>query len=199
MSVLVYTDIPSTKFPIKGNISQLTIDLIPVKAIIIDLTNKVQDAKNAFIIPTGQANHTQISFLNYLAIPTLPKSPKPIKQPSSSLHSIPTTAVLLNNNGGGGGGRGGNTYYVTPASSPNLFPTSLLEMGLQNQALSFKAIVEGRQVMIVVRNSTFLSHVVSQGMRLGLETYNNHMWMSSIFQNSMIPPSPQMSFFRFPT
>lgn len=94
---------------------------------------------------------------------------------------------------------GGNTYYAIAIVTPSQFPTSWLKIGLQNQALSFSAIVEGREVIIVIRRLTFISYIVSQGIRVGMEAFNNHLWVSSLFQHPMVPPPPQIPFFLFPS
>ncbi|KAK4710441.1 hypothetical protein R3W88_004954 [Solanum pinnatisectum] len=52
---------------------------------------------------------------------------------------------------------GGKTFYATQAPLPNQTPHSWLEMSLQVQALSFSAVVEGRQVIVLVQNPTFLA------------------------------------------
>lgn len=53
-------------------------------------------------------------------------------------------------------------------------------------------------MIIVVRNPTFIAHVISEGMRLGIEAYNNHLWLSSLFHHYPLQlyNSP---FFHFPT
>ncbi|KAK4723900.1 hypothetical protein R3W88_026679 [Solanum pinnatisectum] len=53
-------------------------------------------------------------------------------------------------------------------------------MSLQYQALSFSVGVEGRQVIISVQNLTFLAQVVSEGVRLAMDTHNIHIWLSIV-------------------
>ncbi|KAH0737420.1 hypothetical protein KY290_036125 [Solanum tuberosum] len=72
-------------------------------------------------------------------------------------------------------------------------------MSLQGQALSFSAEVEGRPVAILVQNPTFLAQVVPKGMRLALETYNNHLWLSTVFHPPLSFPFPQIPFYHHPT
>ncbi|KAK4719066.1 hypothetical protein R3W88_017404 [Solanum pinnatisectum] len=67
------------------------------------------------------------------------------------------------------------------------------------QALSFSVEVEGRLVEILVENPTFLAQVVSEGMRLAIETYNNHSWLSIVLQPPLSFPFPQISFYHHST
>ncbi|KAH0635699.1 hypothetical protein KY289_035614 [Solanum tuberosum] len=72
-------------------------------------------------------------------------------------------------------------------------------MSMHGQTLSFSAEVEGRSVVILVQNPTFLAQVVSEGMRLALETYNNHLWLSTFLQPPLSFPFPQIPFYHHPT
>ncbi|KAH0725624.1 hypothetical protein KY284_001489 [Solanum tuberosum] len=94
---------------------------------------------------------------------------------------------------------GGRTFHATQAPEPNQHPHSWLELSLQGQALSFSAEVEGRHVVILVQKQTFLAHVVSEGMRLAMETYNNHLWLSTVLQPPLSLLFPQIPFYHHPT
>ncbi|KAH0647234.1 hypothetical protein KY290_033225 [Solanum tuberosum] len=80
---------------------------------------------------------------------------------------------------------GGAHVLRDTSPEPNPSPHSWLEMSLQGQALSFSAIVEGRPVAILVQNPTFLAQIVSEGMRMTMETYKNP---SMNLEPMMFPP-----------
>ncbi|KAK4710057.1 hypothetical protein R3W88_004570 [Solanum pinnatisectum] len=63
-----------------------------------------------------------------------------------------------------------------------------------DHAQSFSAEVERRHVVILVQNLTFLAQVVSEGMRLAMDTYNNHLWLSTVLQPLLSFPFPQIPF-----
>lgn len=89
---------------------------------------------------------------------------------------------------------GDHTFYATLVLDPNHVPHSWLEMSFWGQALVFSAVVEGRNVVILVQNLTFLAEVVSKRMRLVVQTYNNHLWLSTVLQPPMsISPAPILS------
>ncbi|KAH0705475.1 hypothetical protein KY290_010166 [Solanum tuberosum] len=86
---------------------------------------------------------------------------------------------------------GEQTFYATQAPLPNHTPHSWLEMSLQGQPLSFSVVVDGRQVIVLVQNPTFLAQVVSEGMRIAMKTYNNHLWLSTVLQPPLSFPFPR--------
>ncbi|KAH0652418.1 hypothetical protein KY290_030851 [Solanum tuberosum] len=113
----------------------------------------------------------------------------PIMNQQNPTVTLPTFPITL----------GEQTFYATQAPLPNHTPHSWLEMSLQGQALSFSAVVEGRQVLVLVQNLTFLAQVVSEGMRIAMETYNNHLWLSTVLQPPLSFPFPQIPFYHYPS
>lgn len=70
---------------------------------------------------------------------------------------------------------------------------------MHGHTLSFTLEVEGREVVILVQNRTFIAQVVSEGMRLAMETYNNYLWMTTILQPPLNLHFPQIPFYHMPT
>lgn len=75
--------------------------------------------------------------------------------------------------------------YMTPSPDPNTSPSSLVEMGLQGQSLTLNVIIEDREIVLVIQNLSILAQIVSQGIRRVVETYNSHMWMSTVLLQPM--------------
>uniref|UniRef100_A0A3Q7FMC6 Uncharacterized protein n=1 Tax=Solanum lycopersicum TaxID=4081 RepID=A0A3Q7FMC6_SOLLC len=94
---------------------------------------------------------------------------------------------------------GEHTFYATHAAEPNLFPHSWFEMSLRRQTLSFSKKAEGRSVMILIQNQTFLANVVSERMRMALETDNSHLWFSTMLRPTLSLNFTQLPFDYHPT
>ncbi|KAK4708628.1 hypothetical protein R3W88_029553 [Solanum pinnatisectum] len=71
-------------------------------------------------------------------------------------------------------------------------------MHLQGYSLIFNVLMENQDVMIVVKNPTFMAHVVSKGMRMDMETYNGHLWMSFMLYLPLNYLFPIMTIFHIP-
>lgn len=41
-------------------------------------------------------------------------------------------------------------------------------------------IIEGQEIMVIIQNPNFLAQVVTEGMRMSLDNYMNHLWMANI-------------------
>lgn len=70
---------------------------------------------------------------------------------------------------------------------------------MQTQALSFSVIVEGRKVLAIVQNSTFLAQLILKEMRMTMNTYNHYLWMSTTLLSPLSIPFPQLPFYHMPT
>ncbi|KAG5609067.1 hypothetical protein H5410_020348 [Solanum commersonii] len=81
---------------------------------------------------------------------------------------------------------GDQTFYATHTSNPNQTPHSWLEMSMQEKGLSFGAEVEGRAVIILVQNPTFLAKV------RGYEASNEDVEQPPMVVNCY-PPSTKFS------
>ncbi|KAK4733473.1 hypothetical protein R3W88_007734 [Solanum pinnatisectum] len=53
-------------------------------------------------------------------------------------------------------------------------------MSLLGHSLSFGVMLKGKEVAIVVQNPFFIAQVISKGMRLAMEAYNNQVWLASV-------------------
>ncbi|KAH0636608.1 hypothetical protein KY290_037027 [Solanum tuberosum] len=92
------------------------------------------------------------------------------------------------------------TTPVYASLPPLLTPlSSWLEMGLQGQTMTFSVLLDNQEIIMLIQNPTILAQVVSDGMRIAMETYNNHLWMTSMFHAPMNFQNPIMPFFHIPT
>lgn len=85
---------------------------------------------------------------------------------------------------------GDHAFYTTLTPEPNLTLYFWLEISVEGQALSFSATVKDRNVVILVQNPTFLPQVVSEGTMLVVQTYNNHLWLSTVLHRQWTSYSP---------
>lgn len=56
---------------------------------------------------------------------------------------------------------------------------SWLEMGLQGYALVFTMELNNQKVVLLIQNPTHLAEIVIEGMRIGMESYNQNQWYST--------------------
>lgn len=56
---------------------------------------------------------------------------------------------------------------------------SWLEMGLQGYALVFTMELNNQEVVLLIQNPTHLAEIVIEGMRIGMESYNQNQWYST--------------------
>lgn len=94
---------------------------------------------------------------------------------------------------------GDNTIYATLAQNPNPTPHSWIELSMQGHTLSFSAEVEGREIVIILQNPTFIAQVISERIRMAMETHNYYLWMSTVLQPPLSLPFPQLPFYHSPT
>lgn len=89
-------------------------------------------------------------------------------------------------------------YVTTPPPQPFL-PASLLELSLQGHSQTFTVLLKNQKVMIVYQNPVLLTHLVLEAMRMEMENYNNHVWMSSVLHPPLNYQFPVMPFVHVPT
>lgn len=65
-------------------------------------------------------------------------------------------------------------------------PTSWLEVGLQNHALTFTMKVNNQEVTILINNLRDLAQIIMEGMSLGTEIYGRYHW--SMMEASYLEP-----------
>ncbi|KAH0714834.1 hypothetical protein KY284_007739 [Solanum tuberosum] len=76
--------------------------------------------------------------------------------------------------------------YATEALPSKPTPFSWIELGLRVQVVFFTIDLNGQEVMIILQNPNFLSQLVSEGMKLVMENYLNHLWINNIM-NPLAP------------
>nr|XP_009762739.1 PREDICTED: uncharacterized protein LOC104214726 [Nicotiana sylvestris] len=79
--------------------------------------------------------------------------------------------------------------YTIPPLLMNHVPQSWLEYGLTGFSLNMNLQLEGQDIMIQLKNSSYLAQIVTEGLRIGMDNVENHPWLS-MFNNQMPPPKP---------
>ncbi|KAK4708728.1 hypothetical protein R3W88_029653 [Solanum pinnatisectum] len=69
---------------------------------------------------------------------------------------------------------------------------------MQGHPLIFNVLMENQEVTIVVKNPTFMAQLVPEGVRMVMETYNNHLWMPCILHQPLKYPFPIMTYYHIP-
>lgn len=88
--------------------------------------------------------------------------------------------------------------YMTPSPNSNTSPLSWMEMALHEQSLTLNIIMEDREMVLVIQNPSILAQIVSEGMRRAVETYNSHVWMSTVLPPPMNYQFPLLPFLQPP-
>lgn len=55
-----------------------------------------------------------------------------------------------------------------------------VELGLMVHVISFNIMFNGRETVIVLHNSHYLAQLISEGIRLSMNNYMNHIWLNNI-------------------
>lgn len=146
--------------------------------------------RTPFLAHQRRLNTTGSSLYSHWTRPHSPHpSSAPIMNPLALPYPMQTQHVTI----------GDNTLYTTPTPHPNQILHSRLEMSMLGQTLSFSIEMEGREILIIVQNPTFLTQVVSEGMRIAMDTYNHHLWLLNALQLPLTLPFPQLPFYNMPT
>ncbi|KAH0636169.1 hypothetical protein KY290_036597 [Solanum tuberosum] len=72
-------------------------------------------------------------------------------------------------------------------------------MSLQGYSLISNVFMENQEVPIVVQHPSFMPQIAPEGMRMVIESYNNHLWISSMLHPPLNYQFPIMPFFYIPT
>lgn len=71
------------------------------------------------------------------------------------------------------------TYpIIYNSQAPNHYnpPRSCLEMGFKNYALTFFMMINNQEVIIKIQNPLDKEQIVTEGMKLAMETYSQYQW-----------------------
>lgn len=69
--------------------------------------------------------------------------------------------------------------YTSQLMSTDLPLQSWLEMGLQGYALNFMLELNNQEAILLVQNPTHLAEIVTEGMRLEMEAFNQQQWYTT--------------------
>lgn len=70
--------------------------------------------------------------------------------------------------------------YVQPLPPQDYQPPSWMEMGLLGHAVSFNLRINGQETIIILQNTHYLAQLITEGMRLPMKNYLNHVWPNNI-------------------
>lgn len=73
-------------------------------------------------------------------------------------------------------------FFIQPPLPQNHQPLSWIEKALMVHAVSFNMILDGQDTMIILQNSHFLAHLVSEGLHMSMSNYYIHVWLDNILQ-----------------
>lgn len=91
------------------------------------------------------------------------------------------------------------TPMYTSLLPPLSVPSSLMEICLKIQNITFSVLMDNRQIQIIIQNPLILAQLVSDGMRMAIKSYNNYLWMMRMFHLSDNSQPPVTPFFHIPT
>ncbi|KAJ8530085.1 hypothetical protein K7X08_036920 [Anisodus acutangulus] len=76
--------------------------------------------------------------------------------------------------------------YATQPLDPMHQPQSWIELGLQGQAVLFTMTINGVNTVIALQNPNLLAQIISEGMKLAMDNYMNHVWLHNVL-NTFAP------------
>ncbi|KAK4340244.1 hypothetical protein RND71_041706 [Anisodus tanguticus] len=76
--------------------------------------------------------------------------------------------------------------YATQPLDPMHQPHFRIELGLQGQAVVFTMTINGVNTVIALQNPNFLAQIISEGMKLAMDNYMNHVWLHNVL-NPLAP------------
>lgn len=90
-------------------------------------------------------------------------------------------------------------HFSTPVAPINPNPSSWVKMDLQGQALVMTAFMEDKEIMLIIHTPEMFAYLASEGMRHAMDLYNEHLWLSTVFQSPLTMTVPALPFFHIPT
>lgn len=154
------------------------VSTIPIESIYIDLPVARQNAKS-FVFRTSKENKCTKPRVPFFRTPKENKCTEIFIPTIEQTSSLPLHDLSLEHESSN------SIYHASSLSSnyrrqhtihdsgtpQNYNPRSWLEMSMMGHALSFSMEIEGREVLIIGQNSTFLAQEISKGMCITTTIY----------------------------
>lgn len=80
-------------------------------------------------------------------------------------------------------------FFIQPPLPQEHQPLSWIEQALMGHPISFNMILNGQAMVIILQNSHFLAQLVSKGIHIVMNNYQNHIWLNNVLH----PLTPSMN------